>query len=138
MIASESDFRDNPHWMMRLLLRCLFVAASLSLVLQFTAAEPAGFRDTGKQFHLTTATVYASVALGKSSQTLKNTRKHSTRDGGPDTAPEVPVFGDLFSYQGRTGLASRLTYSAYIAEHILFRNGSSAISARAPPKHFSS
>lgn len=138
MVMSENDFRNNPQWILKLLLRCLFVAASLSFVLQFTVPDAPGSSNSEITFHLTSAPGSVTAALEKSSHTLKNTRKKGTKGGGPDTLPEVPSFSDLPSYHGRTEPSSRLTYSAFIAEHILLRNGYNAISVRAPPKHFSS
>ena len=137
MIDSESNFRDNPHWVMGLLLRCLLVAASFSFLFHSTVPDVSGSSNTWNQFHLTTAAAPVTAALGKSSQTYKNSRNYHDA-GGPDPAPETSIFGYAYLSQGLFELAFNHPYSAFVVEHILFRNGYKAIPTRAPPVHFSS
>lgn len=137
MIESDSNFRDNRHWVMGLLLRCLLVAASFSFLFHSTVPDVSGSSNTGSQFHLTTAAAPITAALGKSSQTFKNSRNYQDA-GGPDPAAEASIFSYVYLSRGLPELAFNHFYSAFIVEHILFRNGYNAISTRAPPVHFSS
>lgn len=136
MVVSENNLRDHPHWIVRLMLRCLLVAASLSLLLPYAVSDVSGSSGTGNQLHLTSTPAPVTVALGKSSQIFKNTRNHNQAAGGPDLAPDVTTFGYLFLNRGLSEHRFKHSFFAFIVEHILFRNDYRAIPARAPPMHF--
>tara|TARA_R110001599_G_scaffold83453_1_gene224262 strand:+ start:148 stop:522 length:375 start_codon:yes stop_codon:yes gene_type:complete len=123
--------------MTRLLLTGLLVIASLSLAMQFHAPQGLGSRQNIDQSTAAARADSAPYVLAKTAQMIALARKQVPQDSGPDKTPKMTILRDHPGSGAPSGSARAAAVAGFVAEHILFRDGSRTISSRAPPMHFS-
>lgn len=136
-LTEENDCQRHPDWMTRLLLSGLLVLASLSLGMQFHVLRGASPYQNIDQSLVAAKADSAPYVLTKTVQPIALTRKQIPQDNGPGMAPKMAVLRDYPGSSAPSGPVRAAAVVGFVAEHILFRDGSRTISSRAPPLHFS-
>lgn len=137
-IASENNFRDQRLWALRLILSSLYLLSSILVASQTPLAAASTIEDNGSQLVLAIAPAPGTVAFGDTYRNIIGAKKQSHRSAGPDSASGVQGSDELFTFNIAIGIAADDASSEYVAEHILFRNGTRAIATHAPPARITS
>ncbi|MEH6789550.1 hypothetical protein [Parasphingorhabdus sp.] len=135
--AAEIDCQRHPAWMARLVLSGWLILASLGLAAQFDTQWGLGPGQNDEPSAVMAKADWAPYALTKTAHIIASARQQVPQDSGPDQTPQTPTLRNYPGFGAAYQSARPAAISGFVAEHILYRDGSRSISARAPPLHFS-